>query len=80
MNVKINIAEVSCPTCSQPVLNVDKARGIKINEIARLGAKLAEIRSKKPSDLRNFWIETVEAQLRELGATVDEDGFVKSNV
>lgn len=76
-DVKIIHAKVSCPTCKQPVVGESEV-GISINEIASLGAQLVQLRTTKPSALTDLRIQEVLDRLRELGAHVDEEGWVRS--
>lgn len=76
----ITMCELNCPTCNAPVPETSSlAKGLRENEVARLGAKLAVLRSLPgKSEARELQIAALVRELAVFDATIDSDGFVVS--
>lgn len=82
--MKINWSSVNCSSCGSPIANDQLSRGQRANAISALGMRLVEARSTKRAKKETWTIPPavldVMVELASLGASVDADGFVVSEV
>lgn len=76
--VKIFWSSFNCHACQAPLADHQVSDGQRINRINTLGARLVETRQRKRAGRWTIPISILEilVELAELGASLDERGFV----
>lgn len=79
--VQIFWSSINCKWCGSPLANHQVNDGERANRINTLGARLVEARQRKRSGRWTIPISILDilVELAELGASLDEKGFIVSD-